>query len=147
MKTSLKMMVAACLITSLQVASSWAATTVKGSKSNSDNRLSSNLVTASTPLSGPSNTRTVYQTPASGDFTLTQFCVSPLASGGIRLNAGSLGTIAHLGVGGDSCQTFSPGIVLPPDTAVTCSTSSLASRGSYFCTIAGLLAPPPTPAP
>lgn len=127
-------------ITMLLVTSSWAATTVKGTKSNSDNRrrvISS--VTSTTSLSGPSDTQTVYTTPATSNFILTGLCVTPTVSGGVRLDVAGFGGIAHLGTLGDNgCYTFSEGVLLPRDSAITCSTSAGASPGNYFCTISGL---------
>lgn len=117
------------------------ATTVKSGKSNSSDRLFAYLSTASTTLTGPSDTRVVYQTPPSGDFILTQICVSSAAAGGILVSAAGLGAVAHLGGVARSCQSFDPGFILPPDSAVTCSTFASASPGAYFCMISGLLAP------
>lgn len=137
----MRTLVIAMVLTGVLVTSSWAATTVKGSKSNSDNKLKSNLVSASVSLSAPGETRTVYRTPASGDFTLTHVCVSPTAAGGILLGADGLGEIAHPG-GAESCTSFDPGVLVPPSSNITCSTSASATAGSYFCTISGLQAPP-----
>lgn len=128
----------------LLVTSASAATTVKGSKSNSDNKLKAGLASATVTLSAASETKTVYRTPAAGDFLLTHICVSPAASGGMLLSADGLGAIAHLG-GAESCATFTPGVLLPPNANLTCSTFASAAAGSYFCTISGLLAPPPLP--
>lgn len=126
-------------ITSLLVTNSWAATTVKGSKSNSDNRQSGTRVTSTTSLSGPSDTQTVYTTQPTGDFILTGLCVTPTVSGGIRLDAVGFGGIAHLGTLGDNgCYTFAQGVLLPHNSAITCSTLSGASPGNYFCTITGI---------
>lgn len=98
------------------------------------------LVTASTPLSGPRQTQTVYTTPATGDFILTQACTSPV-NGGIRFDVINLGGIAHVGSSGSLCQTFTPGVVLPKASAITCTTNDAASAGSYFCMITGVLVP------
>ena len=98
-------------------------------------------VTAWVDLAGPSDTQTVYTTLPSRDFVLTMMCVSPEAAGGIRLDAGGFGGIAHLGGARSSCQSFSPGVVLPRDSTVTCSTFPRAGPGDYFCMIAGVLYP------
>jgi hypothetical protein len=128
------------VLTMVLATSAGAVTTIKGSKSNGDNRLKSNLTTASVTLSAASQTQTVYRTPASGDFTLTQICVSPAAAGGIVIRVEGLGTIAHLG-GAESCAIFDPGVVLPSNANLACSTSASATAGSYFCLISGLQAP------
>ncbi|WP_337288888.1 hypothetical protein [Candidatus Methylomirabilis sp.] len=95
-------------------------------------------MTSTTSLSGPSDTQTVYTTPARSDFILTGLCVTPTVSGGVRLDVAGFGGIAHLGTLGDNgCYTFSEGVLLPRDSAITCSTSAGASPGSYFCTISG----------
>jgi hypothetical protein len=118
---------------------SFAATSVKSGKSNTSDRLGvAPALSASTALSGPSDTRTVYQTPARGDFVLTQICVSPTAAGGILVSAAGLGPIAQLGGSVRSCQSFDPGFIAPPNAAITCSTSASAAPGDYFCMIAGL---------
>ena len=117
---------------------SFAATSVKSKKSNISDRVAAAYpVTASTTLSGPSDTKTVYQTPSGGDFVLTQICVSPTAAGGLLVSAAGLGPVAQLGGSVRSCQSFNPGFILPPNAAVTCATSEGASPGAYFCMIAG----------
>ena len=113
------------------------ATSVKSGKSNSSDRLVAHLTTASTSLSGPRDTKTVYQTPPSGDFILTQICVSPDAEGGILVSATGLGAVAHLGAatrgceGGVTrrCESFDPGVILAPDSEITCSTFEDAPPG------------------
>ena len=122
----------------LAMTSSWAATTVKSSKSNTSDRRFGRNVTATTILSGPNHTQTVYVTGA-GTFILTEACVSPTATGGIRLDVIGFGSIAHLGVPGDGCRSFVNGFLMPPNSTITCSTFGVASPGvSYFCTIGGL---------
>ena len=81
-----------------------------------------------------------------GDFMLTQFCASPDTPGGIRLDAAGFGGIAQTGV--TSCLTFSPGVSIPKNAALSCSiagtvtasagTSSGVIVGNFFCTISGL---------
>lgn len=133
MKTTLL----ASAIVVLLATNSWAATSVKSGKSNSsDRRFLKNLVSTTT-LTGPSNTQAVHTT-GSGTFILTEVCVSPIATGGIRLDVVGFGSIAHLGVLGDGCRSFVNGFPLPPNSTITCSTLPGASPGNYFCTIAGL---------
>ena len=117
----------------------WAATSVKSGKSNSSDRIIAKLVTASTNVSAPSDTQTVYTTPATGDFILTQVCVGA-ANGGIQVSAASLGTVALVAPG--TCERFE-GMIMPASSAITCSTGADAAEGTYFCTISGLLSPPP----
>jgi hypothetical protein len=98
------------------------------------------LVAASATLSGPKQTPTVvYTTPTTGDFILTQACTSPV-NGGIRLDASNLGGIAHVGSSGSSCQTFTPGVILPKAAAITCTTNAAVADGD-FCMITGVLVP------
>jgi hypothetical protein len=98
------------------------------------------LVAASTTLSGPKQTRTVvYTTPTTGDFILTQVCTSPV-NGGIRLDASNFGGIAHVGSSGSSCQTFTPGVILPKAAAITCTANEAVTAGD-FCMITGVLVP------
>ncbi|MDX2168375.1 MAG: hypothetical protein SF182_14975 [Deltaproteobacteria bacterium] len=121
---------------------SFRATSVKSGKSNTSDRLAlARVVTASIALSGPSDTKVVCQTPATGDFVLTQICVSPIAAGGILVSAAKLGPVAQLGGAVRSCQSFNPGFLLPPSAAISCSTFATATPGPYFCMIAGLLTP------
>jgi hypothetical protein len=134
---TMKTVLLAAVMTGLLLTSSWAATTVNSSRSNSSERLQGKFVTATAQLSGADDTQTVYTTPTSGDFILTQICVSPSVTGGIRLDASGFGSIAHLGVAGHGCQTFSVGVLLPRGSPITCSTFAEASAGSYFCAISG----------
>jgi len=125
----------------LLAVSSWAAS-VNTTRSNTFREFPrAALVTASTEVSGAVS-RIVYTTPAAGDFILTQVCTG-LATGGTLVQAGGAG-IAQVGSG--LCQTFTPGMALPPDQVVTCTTFD--AMASSFCTINGLLRPaPPTPHP
>ena len=94
------------------------------------------VTTASVNLSGPSDTQTLYTTPAAHDFLLTQVCGS-VGAGGVRLAITGFGTIAETGT--EPCVTFSPGVIVPKNAAITCSTAAAATPGtSYFCTINGL---------
>ena len=115
----------------------WAAINLNGSKSNVYSTFGrSFFVSATESLTGPSETVTVYTTPETGNFILTQLCVGP-ANGGIRLAANGFGPIAHTSFQ-DYCQIFSPGFVVPPNSAMTCSTTAAAEAGDHFCTISGM---------
>ena len=98
-----------------------------------------NAATASISLSGPSDTQTVYTTPATGSFYLQQFCASDVA-GGVRLDVSGLGSVALAGTTA-SCVSFPSFLYLAPNAVVSCSTSSAAPAGSYFCSIGGLASP------
>ena len=129
---------------------SWGGSNLNLSKSNI-NRLQNNslVITASVNL-GASESVLIYTAPASGDFMLTQFCASPDATGGIRLDASALGSIAQTTTA-LSCFTFNPGVSIPKGSNVSCTTnpsgtaaaaapSALPSSGVFFCTISGLQA-------
>jgi hypothetical protein len=116
---------------------SWAATNLNTSRSNVYRIQGAQLVTATASLSGPEQTQTVYTTPETGEFVLTQLCVSPV-NGGIRLAVTGFGQIAH--TGDAMCTTFNPGMIVPKKSTMTCSTTTYADSGEYFCTISGLLA-------
>jgi hypothetical protein len=116
---------------------SLAASNLNLSKSNINRIQGAQIVSATVSLSGSDQTQAVYITPDTGEFLLTQLCVSPV-NGGIRLAASGFGPIAHLG--GAICTTFSPGVIVPKNSTVTCSTTGYADSGDYFCTISGLLA-------
>ncbi len=134
----MKHLVLAAAVISLLVTNSWATTNYNSSKSNIYKEFpNATLTTASVNDSGPSDTQVVYTTPTKGDFLLTMFCASPEPNGGVRLDAAGLGGIAQT-VLDTSCYTFTPGVSVPRDSAVTCSTASGASPGSYFCTISGM---------
>ena len=87
----------------------------------------------------------MYTTAAHGDFILTQFCAGPNAFGGVQLEAANFGTIAETdsGVG---CYTFTPGVSIPPNSELTCSTAS-SKGGTHFCTISGMQTTPSSPTP
>lgn len=126
----------AVAISSLLVSIAWASSSFKFSRANQRRVLSGDVLSASTELSGPSQTETVYVTPDMGDFVLTQFCTS-FVNGGMRLDAANLGGIAQSGLD-NVCYTFTPGVSIPKGSEITCSTSSFAEPGSYFCMISGL---------
>jgi len=119
------------------VSISLAASNLNLSKSNINRVGGLQIVSATASLSGPNQTQTVYITAETGEFLLTQLCVSPV-NGGIRLAATGFGPIAHTGAA--MCYTFNPGVIVPKSSTITCSTSSFAEAGDYFCTISGLLA-------
>jgi hypothetical protein len=127
------------LFVAMLAANSWGSSNLNLSKSNV-NRVrdfpNAAVTTASINITGPSDTEVVYTTPASGDFILTEFCASPLPDGGVLLSAAGLGGIAQAGL--TSCFTFTPGLSIPKGSAVSCSTASGASPGSYFCMISGV---------
>ena len=114
------------------------AAAINSSHSNIKNLSSkSNVTSASTNLTGASDTQTVYTTPATGEFLLTTVC-SSVVSGGVQLTVVGFGGVAQTGIA-DSCTTLSPGVAVPASTAITCSTTSGASPGTvYFCSISGL---------
>ena len=125
--------VAVLILTTLPFA--WA-TSVNSSKSNIYREFPGTLlVSASTPVSVPNRPETVYTTSATSDFILTQFCAGPV-SGGTRLAAVNLGSIAH--TSDRLCYTFQPGLIMPKAAAITCTITDFAFAGS-FCMIAGLL--------
>lgn len=128
-------------IISLCVTSSLASIALNSSRSNIYRiQIRGTAVTASTNISG-AVAQTVYRTPAAGDFLLTQVCAG-LVDGGTLVQVGGVG-IAQVGSG--LCQTFTPGMILPPDSVVTCTT--FAADANSFCTITGILGPPPPPTP
>ena len=120
----------------------WAASNLNLSKSNINREFPrGSYVSASANIAGAVS-QIVYRTPANADFILMQVCTG-VVTGGTLIQAGGV-NIAQVGSG--LCQTFTPGIVLPPDEAVTCTT--FAEDASTFCTIAGIVGPPtPTPRP
>jgi hypothetical protein len=101
-------------------AASWATTQVASHSNNSRLVPKSLFVTATVSLSGPSETETVYTASGNGDFLLTQVCVSPV-NVGIRLAATGFGPIAELR---ELCTTFTPVMLIPPRSGLTCTTSS-----------------------
>jgi hypothetical protein len=95
-------------------------------------------MSASASLSGPNQTQAVLTVPETGDFVLTQMCVSPV-NGGIRLEARNLGPLVH--VGDPLCVSFQPGISIKQGAVLTCSTTGFAAQGGdYFCTVSGVFA-------
>jgi collagen triple helix repeat protein len=108
----------------------------------------------------PSSSATVFTTPATGTFILTQFCTPVVTLGvngntlqtfaaslqgrtfgripGIPLALGDTGSVP---IPSSSCTTYAPGIALPPNEELTCSQppgSPLKGR----CVITGILSNP-----
>lgn len=128
----------ALLVTPMSFA--WASANLNLSKSNINKEFpKASFVTATVTLTDPNETKTVFTTPGTGDFILTQACVS-FVNGGMRIAATGLGPIAD--VGAPTCQVFDPGMSVPKTSDITCSTTSAASPGGdYFCTVSGMLRP------
>ncbi len=146
MKTVRSLVVA--IFVMLLATDSWGGSNLNLSKSNI-NRLQNNsvVITASVNL-GASESVLIYTAPASGDFMLTQFCASPDATGGVRLDASALGSVAQTTTA-MSCFTFNPGVSIPKGSNVSCTTNptgivaaaaspALPSPSTFFCTISGL---------
>lgn len=122
---------------------SQAAANLNFSKSNINRDQGAVFVAATVSLTGPNQTETVFTTPETGDFILTQVCVSPV-TGGIRLAVRGFGPIMH--TSDAPCYIFNPGMSVPKGSPITCSITSGPIRGDYFCTISGLLtSAPPVP--
>ncbi len=106
------------------------------------------LVTATTDVRGETPS-VVYTTPANADFVVTQICAGPI-NGGVFLGSGwpvPPSPVRLAFVGGGQCQTFTPGMPLPPNQTVTCA-ASFDFEATTFCTITGILSPPlPTATP
>jgi hypothetical protein len=115
---------------------SWASANYNSSKSNVYKTIPGFLVTATASLSGPSDTQTVYTTPATGNFIVTEVCSSAVTSG-VELDVTGFGGIAQT-TSVAPCYTFTPGVVIGPGATMTCSTGAAASPGSYFCRISGI---------
>lgn len=127
----------------LSTTSVWAGSNLNLSKSNINRMLGrGTFVTASVDVAGTA-AYLLYSTPADTDFVLTQVCVGTV-NGGVLLQVGGASLVQ---VGSGQCQSFSPGMVLPRDQAVTC--TSFDAGASTFCSITGVLAPsfPPVPTP
>ena len=133
---------------------SYAAINLNSSRSNVYRIINPNamLVSISTDLSSQHGheTQTIYTTQATGDFVITNFCASPVF-GGMRLAAEGLGSIAQT-TDNNLCYTFSPGIVIPHTSAITCSTTNTKTHdhdgavqptfsAPHFCTISGFFSP------
>ena len=140
---------AATIFVALLATNSWGTSNLNLSKSNVNREFpNASIVTASVNL-GASESAILYNTPDKGDFILTQFCASPDATGGIRLDATKLGSVAQSG--STSCITFTPGVSIPHSSTVSCttnaaaaaaaspsSTNSAAAVASFFCSISGM---------
>jgi hypothetical protein len=94
------------------------------------------LISATTQISGISTVVTVYTTPSSGHFILTQFCTGGFGTlsgktfGSIASCPGSLGP----GANPPPCISFYPGFPLPTHEKIHCT-------GAGFCSIAGVIEP------
>ena len=143
----MKRLLLAAAVVSLLATNSWGAIRLNSSRSNNCREYpNAAVVTGTVDLpGGPAVSAVVYAVPAKGDFVLTQFCASPDANGGIRLDATGFGAIAQT-VNGVSCYTFNPGVSIPRGSELTCTTSSSASSSAgslvvtpgYFCMITGM---------
>jgi hypothetical protein len=102
------------------------------------------IVSASASLAAPSppntTSATVFTTPASGHFILTEYCASGYD---LNLSVGTFGTIAaqiatpgEHASGGSGCVAFQPGMALPQREQIIC-VSFLHSEG--YCRITGIL--------
>lgn len=129
------------LLVMMVVTISWASSNLNLSKSNINKAQGAVFVAATVSLTRSDQTETVFTTPETGDFVLTQVCVSPV-TGGMRLAVRGFGPIMH--TSDAPCYIFDPGMSVPNGSPITCSTTSRPNRGDYFCTISGLLysAPP-----
>jgi hypothetical protein len=126
-------------ILALAVSGAWAASNLNSSKSNLNREYpNGRIVSATTTLSGPNDAQVAYTTSAKGDFILTQLCTSPV-NGGVLLSASGFGGIAH--TGSELCYTFTPGVSVPKDSQLVCSTTQHAEPGPHFCTISGVKSP------
>ena len=137
----------AAIFVALLATNSFATSNLNLSKSNINRvkEFPAGAVTTASVNLGPGESAIVYNTPTSGDFILTQFCASPDAPGGIRLDATGLGGIAQTGT--TSCFTFTPGVSIPKGSTLSCTTfapvvgassAALVVTSSYFCTISGM---------
>jgi hypothetical protein len=118
----------------LHATAAFASTNLNSSRSNV-NKVAGQAATASVNLSGPSDTQTVFTAPATGSFYIQAFCADDVA-GGVRLDIAGIGPIAVTGIH-SSCEHFDLWVYVPQNADVTCSTSSSAPAGSYFCSITG----------
>ena len=151
LQKNLPLVVSIAMLLAMIVSISWA-TNLNVSKSNVNKFGSGNgqsvkgfWVTASTALSGPSDTQTVYTVPGNPgdpiDFSLTDFCSSSV-TGGVELDVG--GSFFAQTTPDHPCHAFG-GREISAGTTITCSTSSSASAGTYGCSISGALNGAKTP--
>jgi hypothetical protein len=82
---------------------------------------------------------TVYSTPSSGNFVLTQFCagvnLDTTTGSGITLDDLQTGNpIAFLAAG--KCESFEPGYAIPPSHNLICRSRQ---GPAAFCSISGVL--------
>ncbi len=89
MKTIRNLVVA--IFVAVVATDSWGGSNLNLSKSNINRLQNSSIVITASGNLGASESVLIYTAPASGDFMLTQFCASPDATGGVRLEAAALG--------------------------------------------------------
>jgi hypothetical protein len=96
-------------------------------------------VSATTDLTAPNDTQTVYTVEHRG-FFLTQACVSSHTNG-VRLDHDGFGGIAVVGATDDTlCQSFNPDGVFLTSGLITCSIRAASTFGvGHFCRITGVL--------
>jgi len=144
----MKRLLVAAVISLFFVTSSWSTTNYNSSKSNVYLSFPNAMITTAS-ISFPGGVvDVVYTTPATGDFILTQFCAGPNWLGSVELDA-AYGTIAEAG-NGMGCYTFTPGMSIPPNSALSCSAAASAARGiqvTHFCTISGMQTTPSASTP
>lgn len=138
----MKLVLRIAALVSLVATSAWAGSNLNLSKSNINRvMMRGTLVSATATITGAMSAL-LYTVPTGRDFILTQACTGS-AEGGILLEVGGAG-LAQLGTG--LCQTFNPGILLPVDQPLSC--TSFSASVNTFCMITGILGPPnatPTP--
>ncbi len=124
------------MVVSLLVTRSWGVG-VDGSRSNSFKPINSSAtwVTATTTVIGLTCSDGMYTIPAKAkSFVLTQLCTGPDAILLLSDATGGVGNIAQTG-NGQTCITFTPGMILPPGSGLDC--CGVTASGGW-CTISGL---------
>jgi hypothetical protein len=94
--------------------------------------LSGKIVSAAVEVA-PTTAATVYTTPATGFFILTQVCVQDRSEMAVR--GATLGPL----VTDDRCTTYTPGVALPRNEVITCANNDATPTGA--CSITGVLSP------
>jgi hypothetical protein len=144
-RCAMKRLLLTAAIVVLVAASSWGSTNYNSSKSNVYAPFPNAMITTASINFSAGEGGVVYTTPSNGDFILTQFCAGPNAFGGVQLEAANFGTIAET-ENGAACYTFTPGVSIPPNSELTCSTAGF-HKTTYFCTISGIQTTPSSPTP
>ena len=139
---ALRAAIALALLGVLLASGAWATSNLNLSKSNINRINRGNLVTASVDVVGQVSSL-VYTTPTNADFVLTNVCAGPV-NGGTLVQVGG---VKLLQIAGNACQSFNPGMLLPPGASVSC--TSFDAEATSFCTITGMqgLPFPATPTP